>query len=351
MPIKIFIADQQPDKRSELFPLLKPYLKSGCYSDKQRIEQYGLSEQDFCLVDTVDQAQMCIVPGSVNSYAYAGRIKSLAEVVNRTIQKDRPLLLHMTGDYGVAFRPKEGCYVLRPNGNKSKLSERDLGIPIFIEDPLVKHRNGQWAARSYEDTPVVGFCGQADGSPIKRIADLLRIAYRNLLIILGVRKALKQPLIATTYLRAQLLSICERSNLSTDFIRRKKYRAGARSTAQKQRSTQEFYENIAASDYTICVRGGGNFSVRLYETLAMGRIPIYIDTDGLLPLAHTIPWHRHMVIIPYARRHQLADYVLKFHKELGPEGFQQIQQNNRNLWKDKLTLAGFFKHVTNQMLH
>lgn len=351
MPIKIFIADQLPEKRSELFPLLKPYLKAGSYTDKQRLEQYGLSEQDFCLVETADQAQLCIVPGSVNSYSYAGRMKNLVEVVNRSMPYERPLLLHMTGDYGVAYRPREGSYVLRPNGNRSRLTESDLGIPIFIDDPVEKYRNGRWEARSFEDTPVVGFCGQADGSPVKRITDLLRIAYRNFLGLLGVRKALKQPLIATTYLRAQLLSICERSHLNTDFIRRKKYRAGASSAVQKQRSTQEFYENMASTDYTICVRGGGNFSVRLYETLAMGRIPIYIDTDGLLPLTDTIPWHRHMVIVPYDQRHQLADHVLKFHKELGPEGFQQIQQNNRNLWKDKLTLAGFFKHFTNQMLH
>ena len=59
----------------------------------------------------------------------------------------------------------------------------------------------------------------------------------------------------------------------------------------------EFYENMVSSDYIVCVRGGGNFSVRLYETLAMGRIPIFINTDCLLPLNKSIDWKKHVVWI------------------------------------------------------
>ena len=35
--------------------------------------------------------------------------------------------------------------------------------------------------------------------------------------------------------------------------------------------------------YGLCVRGFGNFSFRLGETLMMGRIPILIDTECILP--------------------------------------------------------------------
>ena len=74
--------------------------------------------------------------------------------------------------------------------------------------------------------------------------------------------------------------------LTTNYILRSKYRAGvSREKDPFHPSRLEFVNNILGSDYTVCMRGGGNFSVRFYETLSLGRIPVFIDTDCLLP------WH------------------------------------------------------------
>ena len=64
----------------------------------------------------------------------------------------------------------------------------------------------------------------------------------------------------------------------TNFIYRKKYRAGAKSQKDLQSTTLEYYENLLDSDYILCIRGAGNFSIRLYETLMVGRIPIFVNT-------------------------------------------------------------------------
>ena len=44
-----------------------------------------------------------------------------------------------------------------------------------------------------------------------------------------------------------------------------------------------FIKNMQKCDYTLCVRGTGNYSGRFYMTLNAGRIPVVLDTDVVLP--------------------------------------------------------------------
>ncbi len=46
---------------------------------------------------------------------------------------------------------------------------------------------------------------------------------------------------------------------------------------------REFRENLLESDYVLCPRGFGNFSIRLYETLSSGATPILINSGKNLP--------------------------------------------------------------------
>ena len=97
------------------------------------------------------------------------------------------------------------------------------------------------------------------------------------------------------------------------------------------------------SEYVICVRGAGNFSVRFYETLAMGRIPIFINTDCLLPLSNSVNWKNHVVWIEQNELNTMDSKIVEFHKTLSSEKLKKLQEANRTLWEESLTLGGFFK--------
>jgi len=97
------------------------------------------------------------------------------------------------------------------------------------------------------------------------------------------------------------------------------------------------------SPYILCVRGAGNFSVRFYESLAMGRIPIFINTDSVLPFDNLINWEKHCVIIQEAEIENLDKIVLEFHNNLTHEKFYNTQYANRLLWKEMLTFDGFLR--------
>jgi len=45
-----------------------------------------------------------------------------------------------------------------------------------------------------------------------------------------------------------------------------------------------FKTNMLANQYQVCARGNANWSLRFYETLAYGRIPVLIDSGGKFPM-------------------------------------------------------------------
>ena len=141
------------------------------------------------------------------------------------------------------------------------------------------------------------------------------------------------------------LKLLKDNRINSNFIIRKKYRAGISSDQQKNRhkTTLEFFDNIINSDYVLCVRGAGNFSVRLYETLAMGRIPVFIDTDCILPYDDVLNWKDNMVWVNYKDRHKIADKVLEYHNTMTTSKLNEQFAKNRELWETKLQLKPYFE--------
>jgi len=102
-------------------------------------------------------------------------------------------------------------------------------------------------------------------------------------------------------------------------------------------------QNIVASDYVLCVRGSGNFSYRLYETLSCGRIPVFVDTDCVLPLEDEIDWRALCVWVDAGRVDTIADSVRSFHERLSPEAFVELQRRARATWQELLSPLGFVR--------
>ena len=50
------------------------------------------------------------------------------------------------------------------------------------------------------------------------------------------------------------------------------------------------------SHFNICNRGNGNFSMRFYQTLSCGRIPVLLNTDMVLPFSDEIDWESLIVL-------------------------------------------------------
>ena len=108
-------------------------------------------------------------------------------------------------------------------------------------------------------------------------------------------------------LRGRILeSLKKNINLEANIIFRK--RKDSRHIS-KEKYKFEYWNNMLDSPFILCIRGNGNFSVRFYETLALGRIPILIDTDCVLPLSNEIDWNKHCIIVSNGNSDRIAESV------------------------------------------
>jgi hypothetical protein len=99
---------------------------------------------------------------------------------------------------------------------------------------------------------------------------------------------------------------------------------------------------MIASDYVLCARGTGNYSYRLYEALSLGRIPVFVDTDCVLPYDFAIDWPSYGVWIDRRSVKHIGERVAEFHAGLSDEGFMELQRRCRLLWEEYLSPLGFF---------
>lgn len=347
--MKLYYPKSHYDKsyRGLVFPLLKPFIKGDNFIDAQRIEMYGVSAKDFEFTERMEDADWVILTMAWNYYAKTKQTDLAISFVKECGIKGKKVIALNADDFGVRIPPFENLLVVRPSGYKSKFSKNEYSLPAFISDPLKKYfHTTEIILRPYRAKPVVGFCGQANASPINTVKEATMTALRNVKFHLGMVVQEPQQLLSTSYLRASILRRLEESpEVTCNFIQRKKYRAGVKADKDNHETTLEFYDNIRDSDYVVCVRGAGNFSVRFYETLAMGRIPIFIDTDCALPLEKEINWKKHLVWVEYYERHRVAEKLIEFHKGLSEQEFIDLQLSNRRLWEERLGVGGFFKKL------
>jgi hypothetical protein len=220
-------------------------------------------------------------------------------------------------------------------------------MPAFIRDPLQDY-GGKVAVREKGDKAVVGFCGFAAPLALPwgkyRLQEEIRLLmYRfNLLSILG-KDAFHAP-------RAWAVKkILGSSRVVANFIVRT-YSAfdstsgimGKTQTKSAADFRREYFDNIVSSDYVLCGRGNGNFSYRFYETLALGRIPVFVNTDSPLPFENQIDWNKYCVWVNENEIFRIDTIVQKFHEKVDKLQFTQLQIDCRILWEDYLSPEGFF---------
>lgn len=338
--------------RGMVFPLLKAFIKGDDFTDKQRKELYGVSEKDFEFTDSIENANVVILTMAWNYYRETNQMSEAIVLIKQAQCLNKKVWSINAGDFGVKLPCFENLVVFRQGGYVSKNQNGHVGHPSFIHDYIKKHQlKEQYLNFSFGPKPIVGFCGQANLSKWNALSEVLKQQVRNLKSCLGYSYSEPQQILSTSYLRASILKTLETSpDIDTRFIKRKQYRAGVTKNKERHNSTTEFYNNILESQYVLCVRGAGNFSVRFYETLMMGRIPLYVHTDGYLPLSDIVNWKEHVVWVGYKDRHHIAEILLNFHQQLDQDSLIGMFKKNRKLWEEKLTLLGFFEAQKDKVL-
>lgn len=213
--------------------------------------------------------------------------------------------------------------------------DHERGMPVFVPDPTQEVAPETSKPLRRSEQPTVGFCGFG-GS---------RLQVAGLRLVGASQKA------DGLALRLRVLSALRRDwRVQCDFRVRGKYLGRATHASKEdgqglRQARMEFLTNLFGNAYNIAMRGKGNHSNRHYETLAAGRIPLFVNTNCVLPLESDIDWRKHMVWVEETDLASIGGTLADFHDRLTSGDFEQLQQANRHLWETRLRPEPFFRRV------
>lgn len=227
---------------------------------------------------------------------------------------------------------------LSRSGHKSFEIEKPQMIGQDMLDRMVACK-----IRQKPPKPVLGFCGRAvvtgrlmnqlDKLPLSVVAATMSPALTEgywwkaqKLMSFSLRKKLLEP---HRYKKVQPLF----ETTTEDFWQA--------SHAQKEKMRTNYAHFMANCDYSLCIRGINNSSVRYYETLAAGRIPVIIDTDVVLPMQE----HFYVHLISLKDCHRVDEIIAEDFEKLSDEEYKRIQLHNRQQFEALLLPHTFFKKL------
>jgi len=302
----------------------------------------------LALTTNPDEADWFVLPMFWSYYLWNDKAK-LGETVQlaKLAQKhNKQVIVWYKGDL-IPIIPFDNAILFLPGMLRSNSKQNQRACPVFVNDPAPLFGGNNGLPREKKDKPSVGFCGYASINTIKFLWSILRGLQLNAASRLGKYEYEGVPVVPATITRARALNLLSHnSKVETCFVIRDKYYGNKfqKSSLTTSDDAQTFYSNIYDTDYTLCLRGYGNWSYRFYETLACGRIPVFIDTDCVLPLSSTIDWKKYCVWIDRSDLRFIGEKIADFHSSLSPADFIEMQIACRKLWEEHLTPEGFMNH-------
>jgi hypothetical protein len=294
----------------------------------RRFHSFYSQARDYFTAVPADEAQLFFYP-----YVYAPGEEADAAALEAK-QRGVPCIFVSVGDDPAPPRMPAAGLLFRHSIFANERRPHEHAWPAVADDCLRPH-GGRVVERHKGARPSVGFRGFV-GSAAQRLAYRLvgrgrkadGLAFRANVL----RRLSRNRKIETVFTRLNHFSLGAQGILSHD-------------AALAEKTWSNYVSSLLATDYTLCLRGAGNFSYRFYETLAAGRIPVFVNTRCVLPFEEQIPWKQHCVWVEEADLDQIGDHIAEFHDRMSDADFVARQQANRQLWLDWLTLLGFYRKV------
>jgi hypothetical protein len=253
----------------------------------------------------------------------------------------KPLAVFWTADRSNEPLPIAASTVVREGPYRSRYDRRDVVMPGFHEDLVAELLADEAPVRDKGPNPIVGFCGLAGRrTSWNHRAKLVLYHARNL----ATQRWMDVSPYKGERLRSEALDLLAQApGVTTNFLVRDQgvffVDAPASSLVDVRR---DYLQNALDSDYLVVCRGSGNCFTRLYEAMCLGRIPVFIDTDCVLPWEDRIDWRSSCVFLDESELPQIGAKLRDFHDSISPEDFRAMQVRNRELWLQYLSPRGFF---------
>lgn len=112
-----------------------------------------------------------------------------------------------------------------------------------------------------------------------------------------------------------------------------------------EESRPAYIRNIFNNQYSLCVSGHGNYSFRFYEVMAAGRIPLFVNTDCVLPLEEIIDYKKLVVWIEDQELSRTTATLLTFHRKHNGHLLKEKQAEIKNTWQTYFQGNNFYRYL------
>ncbi len=205
-------------------------------------------------------------------------------------------LIFFNSDYNdeINLNTSAKTVIYRTGFYKSKKKYNEYTYPVLIMNDILYSHIDNISPTIKTDKPKICFCGG----------------------------------IYTYHKRLEWLEYLKNSNLlECNFEYKHSFRGGTR---------ENLIDNMKTSEFCFCPRGTGNFSIRFYETLFYGRIPVILDTDLELPFNNFIKWDEYIVI-----SNTIEELPKKIYDFWEKKDIALAQIECKNLFNEFFSLDGF----------
>jgi hypothetical protein len=324
-----------------LYPNLGPQQTNMLFVEKAFED---LREPFVELVEDPAKADYLLIPHNFSSVRDRGGY--LADYARLSHQHDLEIIVFAHGDSDAPILlPNARIFRTSQYGYKKK--ENEIMMPAYTED-LLEGRTLE--LRNHGEKPIIGFCGWADYKNFQnRVGTMLKNA------AIHVRSKRDPKLSVHTKgltLRRRALETLERSPaVATNLCIRKSHSAHAKTiTMDPVQARREYIENLTNSDLALCIKGDGNYSLRFYEALSLGRMPLFLDTDCVLPLEDVIRYDDFIIRVPFQDLRRIDEVVAEKWQSLDTARFHDMQKKAREAFEKYLSVKSFLGYAVGKLL-
>jgi len=288
----------------------------------------------FSLGKTPSEADCAIFP---LEWQQAGHpdlpmIEEAYRAFRREIGDDLKAVVFFNNDSDEMLSFEGPTVVFRTSFSGSTRQPTEHALPGWSVDFLEKYFGGELPLqKTKRSQPVVGYCGYVDYDHRSLIAKAQGV--------LKNAAGMTQP---HERLRGKAVRLLcgEKNRLRADVVIRNGFWGGGCADPRRQ-----YVDNIAACDYALVARGRGNFSYRLYEILSCGKIPVFVNTDCVLPYDRWIDYRDLFVWVEERDLDRIVDIVAEFHESKSEAELVERQQHLRHVYQQWLSPVGFHKNL------
>ena len=235
--------------------------------------------------------------------------KEIQTKLNRYLLSNKKVIFFLNSDFSASLNVPENVLLFRTSMYKSLKKHNEYLLPYIWENS-----SKYFSPLPKSDKPHIGFCGNTKNN-------------------LGFRQSC-------------INRFQKSKKITTKIISRSGFWGGK---PNDKNYIEDFENNVKETHFTLCNRGKGNFSIRFYQILSMGRIPILIDSDMVFPFEKEIDWEK--FIVKSKSESKLIRKLLDFWETKSDTEIQEIQEKCKKIHEEYFEPKSFGNKIHQQLIN